>query len=80
MEIALYFAVPVFAVIALLWVWGTPQPARIRLTITLLVIGAWLGFAIATRERVIRPLLGSSAPARSRTRVDLPAPLMPRMA
>ena len=42
--------------IALIWVWGTPQPARVRLTITLLVVGAWLGFAAAVRERVIRPL------------------------
>src|SRR5262245_10550371 len=42
--------------ITLLWVWGTPQPARIRLTVTLLVVGAWIGFAFATRERVIRPL------------------------
>ena len=42
--------------IALFWVWGTPQPARIRLTVTLLVVGAWLGFTLAARERVIRPL------------------------
>src|SRR5262245_9720797 len=42
--------------VALAWAWGTPQPARIRLTVSLLVVGAWLGFALAARERVIRPL------------------------
>src|SRR5258705_8859359 len=42
--------------VALAWVWGTPQPAHVRMTVSLLVIGAWIGFALAARERVIRPL------------------------
>jgi nitrogen fixation/metabolism regulation signal transduction histidine kinase len=42
--------------IALAWVWGTPHRASVRLTDTLLVVGAWVGFTLALRERVIRPL------------------------
>lgn len=43
-------------IFALLWAWSTDQPERVELTVTLLVIAAWIGFALAVRERVIRPL------------------------
>jgi nitrogen fixation/metabolism regulation signal transduction histidine kinase len=45
------------AVVAtLVLVWGSPHPARVRLTITVAVLAAWIGFAAAARERVVRPL------------------------
>jgi PAS domain S-box-containing protein len=38
----------------LLWVGG--QPAKIQWTFTLLVVGCWVGFALAARRQVVRPL------------------------
>jgi nitrogen fixation/metabolism regulation signal transduction histidine kinase len=43
-------------VAALVLVWGSPHPARVRLTLTAAVLAAWIGFAAAARERVVRPL------------------------
>jgi nitrogen fixation/metabolism regulation signal transduction histidine kinase len=43
-------------VIALAWVWGGSHPPEVRGTVTLLVVGCWLGFAAAAQQRVIRPL------------------------
>ncbi|HEX3236405.1 MAG TPA: ATP-binding protein [Gemmatimonadales bacterium] len=45
------------AVAAASWMlWTGDHPLRVRLTITLLVVGAWLIGAALLRERVIRPL------------------------
>jgi nitrogen fixation/metabolism regulation signal transduction histidine kinase len=38
------------------WVWTGERSTDLRITATLLVVGFWLGFALAVRERVIRPL------------------------
>jgi two-component system nitrogen regulation sensor histidine kinase NtrY len=43
-------------IVALVFLWGTPHPARIRLTLTVVVLGAWAGLTGAMRERVVRPL------------------------
>ncbi len=43
--------------ITALWIlWTQPFPARTQWTLTVLVVGAWLGFAMAVRERVVFPL------------------------
>jgi two-component system nitrogen regulation sensor histidine kinase NtrY len=44
----------VLAVAGLLWL--EPHDAKTRWTLLVIVVGAWLGFAFAARERVIRPL------------------------
>ncbi|HXQ81681.1 MAG TPA: ATP-binding protein [Opitutaceae bacterium] len=41
---------------ALAWVWGADRAPEVRGTVTLAVIGCWLGFAAAARYRVVRPL------------------------
>ncbi len=38
------------------WAWGTPHAMDVRVTVGLLVIACWLGFAFAAQERVVRPL------------------------
>jgi len=43
-------------VVALILLWSGDQPSRIDWTLTLLVVGAWLGFSAAVQARVIRPL------------------------
>jgi nitrogen fixation/metabolism regulation signal transduction histidine kinase len=43
-------------VVALLWVWMGAHPARVRITLTILLVLSWLGFTAALRERVVRPL------------------------
>ncbi len=43
-------------VIALAWVWGGEHTPETRGTVTLLVVGVWLGFAFAALGRVVRPL------------------------
>ncbi len=45
----------VFTVVIALWFTGD-YTSRVQWTITLLIGGCWLGFALALRERVIRPL------------------------
>ena len=42
--------------LSLVWVWGGGHSPELRGTVTLLVLGAWLGFAAAARNRVARPL------------------------
>jgi len=42
--------------VSLAWVWGGEHSPEARGTVTLLVIGCWLGFAAAARQRVARPL------------------------
>jgi two-component system nitrogen regulation sensor histidine kinase NtrY len=40
-----------------LWIlWTQGFPARMQWTLTVLIVGAWLGFAFAVRERVVFPL------------------------
>jgi nitrogen fixation/metabolism regulation signal transduction histidine kinase len=39
-----------------LWLWGEDHAPDVRVTVVLLVIACWLGFALAARNRVIRPL------------------------
>ena len=41
---------------ALLLLWFGDYDEKVRWTLTLFVVGCWLSFAIATRERVVRPL------------------------
>ncbi|HKQ56903.1 MAG TPA: ATP-binding protein, partial [Candidatus Eisenbacteria bacterium] len=40
-------------IIALAFLWGTPQRASVRLTLTVLVLGAWLACAVALRGRAV---------------------------
>lgn len=42
--------------IALILLWNGDQPARVQWTLTVLIIGFWLGFSHALRERVVFPL------------------------
>ncbi len=44
------------AVVALLLLWTGSYDGKLRWTLTLLVALGWLGFALALREKVIRPL------------------------
>ena len=44
------------AVVALLLLWNGPYDAKLRWTLTLFVGLGWLGFGLALREKVIRPL------------------------
>ena len=40
-----------------LWIlWSGPYAARTQWTLTVLIAGAWMGFAMAIRERVVFPL------------------------
>ncbi|MFN7931486.1 MAG: ATP-binding protein [Blastocatellia bacterium] len=43
-------------VIALCLLWLEPYSPKVQWTLTLLVVGCWLGFVLALRERVVRPL------------------------
>ena len=42
----------------LLWAgdFATPLPTRVQATLTVLIVGVWLGLALAVRERVVFPL------------------------
>jgi len=42
--------------VALLLLWTGPYEGVVRWTLTTLVVAGWLGFALALRERVVRPL------------------------
>ena len=43
--------------VALWKVWSTDNPdPKVQWTLTVLIVGAWLGFALAVRERVVFPL------------------------
>lgn len=53
--LALLSAVPAI-VVALILLWTGDFSARLRWTLSLLVVGGWLGFWLALRERLIRPL------------------------
>jgi len=38
------------------WLWQGDYAADLRVTVLLLVVGCWIGFASATQQRVVRPL------------------------
>jgi len=42
--------------ISLAWVWRGEHAPEVRATVTLAVVGCWVGFAAAARNRVVRPL------------------------
>ncbi|HTU01810.1 MAG TPA: ATP-binding protein [Candidatus Sulfotelmatobacter sp.] len=42
--------------VSLGWAWSGDRTPEVRATVTLTVIGCWLGFAAAARYRVVRPL------------------------
>jgi len=42
--------------LAIYFVWSGLNTAALRWTLTIVVAGSWVGFAIAARERVVRPL------------------------
>jgi two-component system nitrogen regulation sensor histidine kinase NtrY len=42
--------------VALILLWDGPYPARLQWTLTVVIIGFWLGFSHAVRERVVFPL------------------------
>ncbi|HLL45538.1 MAG TPA: hypothetical protein VK399_02470, partial [Longimicrobiaceae bacterium] len=44
------------AAVALLLLWNGPYDGKLRWTLTLVVGLGWLGFGLALREKVIRPL------------------------
>ena len=54
-RLALVGGLPAVAV-ALWWLWLEPHPLRVSLTLSLVVVGTWLGIALGVREQVIRPL------------------------
>src|SRR6266850_2073394 len=41
---------------ALWMLWAGAGPARLQWTLTVLIVGAWLGLALAVRDRVVFPL------------------------
>jgi len=43
-------------VISMVWLWGSDHSLDVDLTVSLLVLGSWLGFAVAVRQRVVWPL------------------------
>src|SRR5580765_5394961 len=42
--------------VALVMLWSRDSPGKVEWTLTVLIVGAWLGFALAVRERVVFPL------------------------
>ncbi len=42
--------------VALWLLWTGEHPARLQWTLSMVVVGTWLGFALALREQVVRPL------------------------
>jgi len=45
------------AVLVALWfIWSREEPARLRWTLGPVIVGCWLGFGLAVRQRVVRPL------------------------
>jgi len=52
---AILSAVPA-VVIALIFIWTAELAARLQWTLSLLIGGTWVGFLLAMRERLIRPL------------------------
>ena len=42
--------------VSLFLLWFSDYSPKVQWTLTLIVLGCWLGFAAALRERVVRPL------------------------
>ncbi len=42
--------------VALVMLWSGDSSGKVQWTLTVLIVGAWLGFALAVRERVVFPL------------------------
>src|SRR3954453_1121393 len=42
--------------VALWMLWSHDAPGKVQWTLTVIIVGAWLGFAFAVRERVVFPL------------------------
>jgi two-component system nitrogen regulation sensor histidine kinase NtrY len=42
--------------VSMVWVWGGDHAPEVRATVTLFVTGCWLAFALAVRQRAVRPL------------------------
>lgn len=55
MLLALLAGLPA-VVVALLLLWLDLHEPKVQWTLSLLVVGTWIGFAVALRERVVRPL------------------------
>jgi two-component system, NtrC family, nitrogen regulation sensor histidine kinase NtrY len=45
----------ILVVVYFLW-WGPETTPKVQWTLTLIIVGCWLGFALAVQSRVIRPL------------------------
>ena len=43
-------------VVALAMLWGGDHTPKVRWTLTVLILGTWAGFALAARERMVRPM------------------------
>lgn len=44
------------ALVALVLLWSGDHSARVEWTLTIVILGFWLGFALALRERIVMPL------------------------
>jgi len=53
--LALAAALPA-AVVGLILIWAGSQPAHVEWTLTVLIVGCWIGFAVAIRERIVFPM------------------------
>ena len=42
--------------VSMILIWGGDYTAKVQWTLTLFIVGAWLGFSFAVRERVVTPL------------------------
>jgi two-component system, NtrC family, nitrogen regulation sensor histidine kinase NtrY len=56
LALTLLSGLPALAV-ALYFVWTNPVGSVLQWMLTLILTGAWIGFAVAVRDRVVRPLL-----------------------
>lgn len=43
-------------VVSLVWIWSGDRTVDVECSVSLLVVGSWLGFALAVRGRVVAPL------------------------
>ena len=44
------------AAVSMVFVWTGGYTPKVQWTLTVLILGCWLGFAIALRDRIVRPL------------------------
>lgn len=43
-------------VVSMILIWGGDYTAKVQWTLTLVIVGGWLGFSLSVRERVVTPL------------------------